>query len=113
MGSSFTQISAYSFLLFNLLCAPCFAAIGAIRREMASARWTWFAIIYQTGFAYTVSFIFYQFALFFTGGGMTVMTIISLAVFAAVIYMILRKPSAPDTGRKLRSSLAPLGNAEV
>jgi len=113
MGSSFTQISAYSFLLFNLLCAPCFAAIGAIRREMASAKWTWFAIIYQTGFAYTVSFIFYQFALFFTSSQVTLMSIFSLMAFTALIYMILRKPSSLDTRNTTRSSVAPLGTSEI
>lgn len=113
IGTSFTQISAYSFLLFNLLCAPCFAAIGAIRREMASTKWTWFAILYQTGFAYTVSFIFYQFALFFTGSGITVMTILSLVVFAAAVYLVLRKPSNPISGRSTRSKFVPLSNTEV
>jgi ferrous iron transport protein B len=59
ISSHLSQAASYSFLLFNLLCAPCFAAIGAVRREMNSAKWTWFAVAYQTGFAYAVSFIVY------------------------------------------------------
>jgi ferrous iron transport protein B len=60
MQQNFSAISGFSFLIFNLLCAPCFAAIGAIKREMNSAKWTWFAIGYQCGFAYAVSLIVYQ-----------------------------------------------------
>ena len=65
----FTPLSAFSFLIFNLLCAPCFAAIGAIRREMGSGKLTWFAIGYQTVLAYAVSFTVYRLGLLFTGGG--------------------------------------------
>ena len=69
LAGSMTAASAYSFLIFNLLCAPCFAAIGAIRREMNSAKWTWFAIGYQTGLAYLVSLVIYQAGTLLTGGG--------------------------------------------
>jgi ferrous iron transport protein B len=85
-----TQISAYSFLIFNLLCAPCFAAIGAIKQEMNDSRWTWFAIAYQTIFAYSISLIFYQFAMLFTGQGNLVGVFFASIVLAFMLYMILR-----------------------
>ena len=77
MSMMFTAVSAYSFLTFNLLCAPCFAAIGAIRREMNNAKWTWFAIGYQTIFAYTISLMVYQFGTAFTGGGFSAGTAVA------------------------------------
>lgn len=85
-----TAIAAYSFLIFNLLCAPCFAAIGAIRREMNSAKWTAFAILYQCGLAYAVSLIFYQFAMLFTGQGNAIGVIAALAVLAVLAYYTFR-----------------------
>ncbi len=90
LTADFTQLSAFSFLVFNLLCAPCFAAIGAIRREMASAKWTWFAIGYQTGLAYAVSFAIYQLGLFFTGGGLTVFTVLALLIVAVFLWLLFR-----------------------
>lgn len=91
-ASMFTTTSAYSFLIFNLLCAPCFAAIGAIRNEMANARWTWIAIGYQCGFAYIVAFIFYQLASLWTGElSFGLMTILAIIVFVAGIYLLVRK----------------------
>ncbi|XBG90276.1 ferrous iron transport protein B [Enterococcus cecorum] len=79
MHLDFTAVSAYAFLTFNLLCAPCFAAIGAIHREMASVKWTWLAILYQCGFAYVISMMIYQFGhLFFEGGSLNVWTCLSL-----------------------------------
>ena len=87
---SFTPISAYSFLIFNLLCAPCFAAIGAIRREMGSAKWTAIAIGYQTGFAYAVSFIFYQLGLLATGGTPKADTAAAILLLAFFIYLLVR-----------------------
>ncbi|MCI8336038.1 MAG: ferrous iron transport protein B [Peptococcaceae bacterium] len=90
LAADFTKISAFSFLVFNLLCAPCFAAIGAIRREMASAKWTWFAIGYQTGLAYAVSFAIYQLGLFFTGGGLTFFTVLALLIVAAFLWLLFR-----------------------
>ena len=84
-------LAAFAFMLFNLLCAPCFAAIGAIRREMNSAKWTWFAIAYQCGLAYAVSLIVYQLGLLFAGAGFTFATAAALAVLALLLYMLLRK----------------------
>ena len=85
-----TQLAAYSFLIFNLLCAPCFAAIGAIKREMNSAKWTWFAIAYQCGFAYVVSLIVYQLGMLFSGTGNVVGVVVALVVAAFMLYMIFR-----------------------
>ncbi len=90
LAASFTPIAAYSFLVFNLLCAPCFAAIGAIRREMNSAKWTWFAISYQTLLAYAVSLCIYQFGNIFTGGSFGLFTVVALLLVAAFIYLIFR-----------------------
>jgi len=88
LARTFTGISAYSFLVFNLLCAPCFAAIGAIKREMNNAGWTWFAIAWQCGFAYAVALMIYQFGLLFTGGVNVIGLIAALAVLGAMIYML-------------------------
>ena len=85
-----TQLAAYSFLIFNLLCAPCFAAIGAIKREMNSAKWTWFAIAYQCGFAYVVSLIVYQLGMLFSETGNVVGVVVALVVAAFMLYMIFR-----------------------
>ncbi|MGI6403203.1 MAG: ferrous iron transporter B [Oscillospiraceae bacterium] len=86
----FTPLAAYSFLIFNLLCAPCFAAIGAIRREMNNAKWTAFAIGYQTGFAYCTSLAVYQLGLFFTGAGNVLGTVVALAIVIFLLYMLLK-----------------------
>ncbi len=90
IANAFTGISAYSFLVFNLLCAPCFAAIGAIKREMNSAKWTWFAIGYQCGFAYIISLMIYQFGSLFTGNANFIGLIVSVLALAAMIYMLVR-----------------------
>lgn len=90
LALAFSGIAAYSFLVFNLLCAPCFAAIGAIKREMNSARWTWFAIGYQCGFAYAISFMIYQFGMLFTGSGNVIGVIFAVAVLAAMVYMLFK-----------------------
>ncbi|MBP1561074.1 MAG: ferrous iron transport protein B [Oscillospiraceae bacterium] len=90
MASSFTALSGYSFLVFNLLCAPCFAAMGAIKREMNSAKWTAFAIAYQCIFAYAVSLIIYQFGLLFTGSANVVGLVFAAAVLAFMVYMLAR-----------------------
>lgn len=90
MREAFTGLSAYSFLVFNLLCAPCFAAIGAIRREMNSAKWTWFAIGYQCLFAYAVSLCIYQFGSLFTGGGFGIGTVVAILVLALFLFLLLR-----------------------
>lgn len=88
--AAFTPLSAYSFLIFNLLCAPCFAAIGAIRREMNSAKWTWFAIGYQCGFAYAFALIVYQLGMLFTGSGNMIGAIAAFALVALFLYLLLR-----------------------
>ncbi|ARP50474.1 MULTISPECIES: ferrous iron transport protein B [Caproicibacterium] len=90
LGSVFTGISAYSFLVFNLLCAPCFAAIGAIKHEMNSAKWTWFAIAYQCGFAYVIALMINQFGGMFTGNVNVVGLIFAFAFLAGMIYMLVR-----------------------
>lgn len=90
LAASFTALSAYSFMLFNLLCAPCFAAIGAIRREMNSGKWTLFAIGYQTLFAYAVALSVYQLGMFFTGNGFGIGTAVALAVVAVFLYLLFR-----------------------
>ena len=91
LGAVFTQISGYSFLVFNLLCAPCFAAIGAIKREMNNAKWTWFAIGYQCGFAYVVALMINQFGNAFTGS-LNVLGLIAAVVALALIVYMLFKP---------------------
>ena len=90
MANVFTGVSGYSFLLFNLLCAPCFAAIGAMRREMNSPGWTWFAVGYQCGFAYAVGLIVYQFGAWFIGAGSVIGTAAAVIVLAYMIYMLFR-----------------------
>jgi ferrous iron transport protein B len=85
-----TQLSGFSFLIFNLLCAPCFAAIGAIKREMNSAKWTWFAIGYQCAFAYAISLIVYQFGLLFTGAVSVIGLIFAILVLAGLIFLLVR-----------------------
>ena len=90
IGAAFTQISGYSFLVFNLLCAPCFAAIGAIKREMNNARWTWFAIGYQCGFAYLVALMINQFGDAFTGSLNVLGLIAAVAALALIVYMLFK-----------------------
>ena len=95
--AALTPLAGYSFLIFNLLCAPCFAAIGAIKREMNSAKWTWFAIGYQCGFAYIVSLIVYQIGSLFNGGGNPVGIIFAAAFIAAIIFMLVRPYKEAET----------------
>lgn len=90
LASVFTGVTGYSFLVFNLLCAPCFAAIGAIKREMNNAKWTWFAIAYQCGFAYCISLMINQFGGAFTGNLNVVGLIFAVAILAVMIYMLVR-----------------------
>ena len=97
IAQHFTALSAYSFLIFNLLCAPCFAAIGAIKREMNNPKWTWFAIGYQTVFAYTIALIVYQLGLLFTGGSFGIGTIAALVLLAAYIWLLVRKGYVGET----------------
>ena len=90
LASVFTGVSAYSFLVFNLLCAPCFAAIGAIKREMNNTKWTWFAIGYQCGFAYVVALMINQFGRLFTGHVNPLGLIVALLFLAGIVYMLVR-----------------------
>ena len=90
LAEAFTHISGYSFLVFNLLCAPCFAAIGAIKREMNNAKWTWFAIGYQCGFAYAIALMIYQFGMLFTGHASIIGTIAAVIVLAFMVYMLFK-----------------------
>ena len=104
-AQNFTAISAYSFLVFNLLCAPCFAAIGAIHREMGSAKWTWIAIGYQCIFAYIVSLIIYQLGTWFATGVFGLGTIVAIILVAALLYLLVR-PNPEDRAKKLKSAKA-------
>ena len=90
MREVFTGLSAYSFLVFNLLCAPCFAAMGAIKREMNSAKWTFFAIGYQCVFAYAVSLVIYQLGMLFTGQGNVIGAIAAFAIVALILFLLFR-----------------------
>lgn len=95
LRAAISPVAGYSFLIFNLLCAPCFAAIGSMYREMGSAKWTWGAIAYQCGLAYAVSFVIYQIgSVLFEGAAFNIATILALLVIALGIYFIVRKPKA-------------------
>lgn len=85
------KLSAFSFMIFNLLCAPCFAAMGAIKKEMNNAKWTAYAIGYMTVFAYAISLMVYQFGMFFTGNGFRVGTLAAFVTLAVILYFLLRK----------------------
>lgn len=104
-AQNFTAISAYSFLVFNLLCAPCFAAIGAIRREMGSAKWTWIAIGYQCLFAYVISLLIYQLGSWLLTGVFGLGTIAAVILLAALVYLLLR-PNPQEHAKKLKSAKA-------
>lgn len=97
-------LAGYSFLIFNLLCAPCFAAIGAIKREMNSAKWTWFAIGYQCIFAYVISLIVYQAGLLFAGDVNVVGLIFALICLAGILYMMFRPYKDNDLKSKARKA---------
>lgn len=90
LAASYTQIAAFSFLIFNLLCAPCFAAMGAIKREMNNGRWTAFAIVYQTVFAYLVAFSVYQIGNLVITGTFTFATVIAILVVIGFVYLLVR-----------------------
>ena len=99
VARDYTQLSAYSFMIFNLLCAPCFAAMGAIKREMNNGKWTAFAIGYMCVFAYAAALIVYRIGLLFTGA-FSIRTVVAIAVLAAMIYLLVRKnPYREDTLR--------------
>ena len=97
LAHEFTNITGYSFLVFNLLCAPCFAAIGAIKREMNNTKWTWFAIGYQCVFAYAIALMINQFGDLFTGNVNALGLIAAIAVLAYGIYMLLRPYKEANT----------------
>ncbi len=103
IAAAFTAVSGYAFLAFNLLCAPCFAAMGAIRREMNSARWFFIAIGYQCGFAYLVGLVIYQIGTLITTGTFTVFTVVAFLCIALCIYMLVRPEKKMDYKSGLRS----------
>lgn len=102
-AQNFTALSAYSFLVFNLLCAPCFAAIGAIRREMGSAKWTWIAIGYQCIFAYIISLIIFQLGNWFTTGILSIGTVVSILLLAVMVYLLVR-PAPDGKSKKMKAA---------
>lgn len=102
-AQSFTALSAYSFLVFNLLCAPCFAAIGAIRREMGSAKWTWIAIGYQCIFAYIISLIIFQLGNWFTTGILSIGTVVGILLLAVMVYLLVR-PAPDGKSKKMKAA---------
>jgi ferrous iron transport protein B len=99
LAARFTKITAFSFLVFNLLCAPCFAAIGAIKREMNNAKWTWFAVLYQCGFAYAIALMITQFGNIFTGNVNVVGLVAAVAILAYMVYMLFFKKYKEATER--------------
>ena len=102
VAADFGPVTAYSFMIFQLLCAPCFAAIGAIKREMGSAKWTAITIGYMCGFAYAISLIVYQIGGLITGEAtFSVFTVAAFAVLAALLYLMLRKGYVPKKGENL------------
>ncbi|MBO4375318.1 MAG: ferrous iron transport protein B [Lachnospiraceae bacterium] len=105
LASAFTPLAGLSFLVFNLLCAPCFAAIGAIRREMNSAAWTWFAILYQCGFAYAVSLMIFQIGRFFAGEPEKAGLVAAIVVLVFILFMLFR-PSKGSPRKKSCSGCA-------
>lgn len=106
VAQNFTALSGYSFLIFNLLCAPCFAAIGAIRREMGSAKWTWIAIGYQCGFAYLISLLIYQLGSWIVTSAFTAGTAVAVVLLCVLVYLVVR-PN-PQT-RALRKKAVKVG----
>ncbi len=91
VAAHYTPLTAYSFMIFNLLCAPCFAAMGAIKREMNNWKWTLGAIGYMCGLAYVVSFVVFQIGSLFVGGGFGIGTVIAILAVIAIIYLLVRK----------------------
>ena len=90
LAGSMTAVAAYSFLVFNLLCAPCFAAMGAIKREMNNAKWFWFAIGYQTILAYVVALCVFQIGTLFNGGAFGIGTVVAVLLIAGFLYLLFR-----------------------
>ena len=103
LSGGHASLSAYSFLIFNLLCAPCFAAIGAIKREMNNAKWTWFAIGYQCGFAYIIALIVYQFGIAFAGTPNVIGLIAAIVLTVGILYLLFRKNKYDDNKLTVKS----------
>ena len=97
-SGGYGKLAAFAFMIFNLLCAPCFAAMGAIKREMNNAKWTWAAIGYMCGFAYVVALIVFQLGKLFAGGGFGLGTIVAIILLAFIVYMLFRKSKYTDEG---------------
>jgi ferrous iron transport protein B len=110
LAASFTVLSAYSFLVFNLLCAPCFAAMGAIKREMNNLKWFWIAIGYQCGFAYIVALCIYQLGLLFGAGAFGIGTVVAFALVAGFVFLLFR-PARKQGAVKLTAAAAGLSRA--
>ena len=100
LQAAVSPLAAYAFLTFNLLCAPCFAAIGAARAELGSAKWTWFSVGYQTVFAYIIALIIYQTGSLINGGGFGFWTAVAFVLIAALIYLLVRKPADINSAGK-------------
>ena len=103
LSGGHASLAAYSFLIFNLLCAPCFAAIGAIKREMNNAKWTWFAIGYQCGFAYVIALIVYQFGIAFAGAPNVIGLISAIVLTVGILYLLFRKNKYDDNKLTVKS----------
>lgn len=103
LSGGHASLSAYSFLIFNLLCAPCFAAIGAIKREMNNTKWTWFAIGYQCGFAYVIALIVYQFGIAFAGTPNVIGLIAAIVLTVGILYLLFRKNKYDDNKLTVKS----------
>ena len=106
VAADFTPLAAFAFMVFNLLCAPCFAAMGAIKREMNNAKWTWAAIGYMCLWAYVLALIIYQLGMTFTGGGFGLGTIVAIALLAGIIYLLFRKGYQPGERAVTLTSVA-------
>lgn len=105
VAADYSPASAFAFMVFNLLCAPCFAAIGAIKREMNNAKWTWAAIGYMTVWAYALALIAYQLGSLFAGGGFGIGTVVAILLIAVLIWLLVRKGYVPEEGKKSLTSV--------
>lgn len=113
LSGGHAALAGYSYLIFNLLCAPCFAAIGAIKREMNNAKWTWFAIGYQCGFAYIISLIVYQIGLVFAGDINVIGFIAALICLAGLLYMLFRKNKYDDNRLTIKTKTSKKDKAKA
>lgn len=100
----FTQLSAFSFLVFNMICVPCMAAVGSIRREMGSGKWTLIAVGFQTGLAYVMALIIYQLGMFATGNGFGLWTAIAIAALAGLVYLVVRPAPSEEAIKKANAA---------